>query len=267
MDYLNILSIFWKFWNGYEYKWSFNFGACNNVSCIILVFYSSDDNFKVAFDWSRAVYSPDGTYAMAGSHDGTLFIWNIAKGKVERTLKEHTWVTKLVLLGPPLPHIIWHKTHSTVITLNVWTGQNKLYIQINGPVVRVAKYSGWPNIHSDQIFTVAKYSQWPNIYSGQIFTVAEYSQWPNIHSGRIFTVAKYSQWPNIHSGQIFTVAKYSQLLNIKRWQILRVNRVYITYSVSLLIFRHSILSCSWHPAGSYILSSEKQKKVVLWSDI
>ena len=111
---MNILSIFSKFWNGYEYKWSFN-QACNNVSCIILVFYSSDDNFKVAFDWSRAVYSPDGTYAMAGSHDGTLFIWNIAKGKVERTLKEHTWVTKLVLLGPPLPTL--SDTKLTVLLL------------------------------------------------------------------------------------------------------------------------------------------------------
>ncbi|WAR28354.1 A16L1-like protein [Mya arenaria] len=79
-----------------------------------------DDNFKVGYDWSRAVFSPDGMYACAGSSDGTLFIWNIARGKVEKTLKEHT---------------------------------------------------------------------------------------------------------------------------------------------------HSILACSWHPAGSYILSSEKQKKVVLWSDI
>ncbi|WAR28336.1 A16L1-like protein, partial [Mya arenaria] len=86
------------------------------------IFFSihSDDNFKVGYDWSRAVFSPDGTYACAGSSDGTLFIWNIARGKVEKTLKEHT---------------------------------------------------------------------------------------------------------------------------------------------------HSILACSWHPAGSYILSSEKQKKVVLWSDI
>ncbi|XP_052782813.1 autophagy-related protein 16-1-like [Mya arenaria] len=85
-----------------------------------VIYTLCDDNFKVGYDWSRAVFSPDGTYACAGSSDGTLFIWNIARGKVEKTLKEHT---------------------------------------------------------------------------------------------------------------------------------------------------HSILACSWHPAGSYILSSEKQKKVVLWSDI
>ncbi|XP_053404630.1 autophagy-related protein 16-1-like [Mercenaria mercenaria] len=55
-----------------------------------VVYTLSADNFKVAFDYSRAVFSPDGSYAMAGSSDGTLYIWNIKKGKVERTLKEHT---------------------------------------------------------------------------------------------------------------------------------------------------------------------------------
>ncbi|KAL8559220.1 hypothetical protein ACOMHN_040344 [Nucella lapillus] len=48
------------------------------------------DGFKVGSDWSRAVFSPDGTYALAGSSDGTLFIWNIARNKVEKSLKEHS---------------------------------------------------------------------------------------------------------------------------------------------------------------------------------
>ncbi|XP_052104661.1 autophagy-related protein 16-1-like isoform X1 [Mytilus californianus] len=47
------------------------------------------DHFNVSCDWSRAVFSPDGSYAIAGSHDGSIFIWNIAKEKVERVLKEH----------------------------------------------------------------------------------------------------------------------------------------------------------------------------------
>jgi len=36
------------------------------------------------------LYSPDGDYVAAGSSDGTVFIWNINKNKVEKTLKEHT---------------------------------------------------------------------------------------------------------------------------------------------------------------------------------
>ncbi|XP_060070628.1 autophagy-related protein 16-1-like [Ylistrum balloti] len=47
------------------------------------------DDFKVGCDWARAVFSPDGSYALAGSNDGALFIWNLAKSKVEKVLKEH----------------------------------------------------------------------------------------------------------------------------------------------------------------------------------
>ncbi|XP_029850998.2 autophagy-related protein 16-1 isoform X1 [Ixodes scapularis] len=47
-----------------------------------------DDSFKVAFDWTRAKLSPDGSYIAAGSQDGTLFIWNTATAKLEKKLKE-----------------------------------------------------------------------------------------------------------------------------------------------------------------------------------
>ena len=33
--------------------------------------------------------SPDASYAVAGSSDGSLFIWNVTKGKVEQVLKGH----------------------------------------------------------------------------------------------------------------------------------------------------------------------------------
>ncbi|XP_025079810.1 autophagy-related protein 16-1-like [Pomacea canaliculata] len=57
-----------------------------NQVCATLV----ADGFKVGCDWSRACFSPDGSYAVAGSSDGSLFIWNIAKNKVEKVLKEHS---------------------------------------------------------------------------------------------------------------------------------------------------------------------------------
>ncbi|XP_055333717.1 autophagy-related protein 16-1-like isoform X2 [Paramacrobiotus metropolitanus] len=50
------------------------------------------ENFKVGCDWSRAVFSPDGQYAMAGSNDGNLYVFNLKTGQVdnvEKILKEH----------------------------------------------------------------------------------------------------------------------------------------------------------------------------------
>ncbi|XP_061492433.1 autophagy-related protein 16-1 isoform X2 [Rhineura floridana] len=45
--------------------------------------------FKCGSDWTRAVFSPDGNYVVAGSAEGSLYIWNVLTGKVERVLSKH----------------------------------------------------------------------------------------------------------------------------------------------------------------------------------
>ncbi|KYM92265.1 Autophagy-related protein 16-1 [Atta colombica] len=52
----------------------------------------SADGFKVGFDWTRAVFSPDGQYIAVGSADGSVFIWSIVTNAIETILKEHTFV-------------------------------------------------------------------------------------------------------------------------------------------------------------------------------
>eukprot|EP00079_Xenopus_tropicalis_P018399 XP_004919970.1 PREDICTED: autophagy-related protein 16-2 isoform X2 [Xenopus tropicalis] len=44
------------------------------------------DGFKCGCDWTKAILSPDGSYTLAGSADGTIFIWNTRTGLLERSL-------------------------------------------------------------------------------------------------------------------------------------------------------------------------------------
>nr|XP_031316143.1 autophagy-related protein 16-2 isoform X1 [Camelus dromedarius] len=45
------------------------------------------DGFKCGSDWTKAVFSPDRSYALAGSWDGVLYIWNVDTGKLESSLQ------------------------------------------------------------------------------------------------------------------------------------------------------------------------------------
>ncbi|XP_003463506.1 protein Atg16l2 isoform X2 [Cavia porcellus] len=44
------------------------------------------DGFKCGSDWTKAVFSPDRRYALVGSWDGALYIWDVDTGKLECTL-------------------------------------------------------------------------------------------------------------------------------------------------------------------------------------
>ncbi|XP_063061530.1 autophagy-related protein 16-1 isoform X2 [Engraulis encrasicolus] len=46
----------------------------------------SAQGFKCGSDWSRVTFSPDGSYVAAGSAEGSLFVWNVLTGKLDRTL-------------------------------------------------------------------------------------------------------------------------------------------------------------------------------------
>nr|KAF6324079.1 autophagy related 16 like 2 [Myotis myotis] len=45
------------------------------------------DGFKCGSDWTKAVFSPDRSFALAGSWDGALYIWNVDTGKLESSLR------------------------------------------------------------------------------------------------------------------------------------------------------------------------------------
>ncbi|GAB5576101.1 autophagy-related protein 16-1 isoform X3 [Prionailurus iriomotensis] len=52
----------------------------------------SAPGFKCGSDWTRVVFSPDGGYVAAGSAEGSLYVWSVLSGKVEKVLsKQHGW--------------------------------------------------------------------------------------------------------------------------------------------------------------------------------
>ncbi|XP_036393054.1 autophagy-related protein 16-1-like isoform X3 [Megalops cyprinoides] len=67
----------------------------------------SAQGFKCGSDWTRVTFSPDGCYVAAGSADGTLFVWNVLTGKVERTLdKHHSSAINAVSWSPSGAHVV-----------------------------------------------------------------------------------------------------------------------------------------------------------------
>ncbi|XP_070802598.1 autophagy-related protein 16-1 isoform X4 [Pituophis catenifer annectens] len=67
----------------------------------------SAPGFKCGSDWTRVVFSPDGNYVVAGSADGSLYIWSVLTGKVERTLsKHHSNPINAVAWSPSGAHVV-----------------------------------------------------------------------------------------------------------------------------------------------------------------
>ncbi|XP_048361356.1 autophagy-related protein 16-1 isoform X3 [Sphaerodactylus townsendi] len=67
----------------------------------------SAQGFKCGSDWTRVVFSPDGSYVVAGSADGSLYIWNVLTGKVDRVLsKHHSNSINAVAWSPSGAHVV-----------------------------------------------------------------------------------------------------------------------------------------------------------------
>lgn len=67
----------------------------------------SAQGFKCGSDWTRAIFSPDGRYVVAGSADGTLYLWDVLTEKVERMLsKHHSTSINAVAWSPSGAHVL-----------------------------------------------------------------------------------------------------------------------------------------------------------------
>ncbi|XP_068959322.1 autophagy-related protein 16-1 isoform X2 [Petaurus breviceps papuanus] len=67
----------------------------------------SAPGFKCGSDWTRVVFSPDGSYIAAGSAEGSLYIWSVLTGKVEKVLsKQHSSSVNAVAWSPSGTHVV-----------------------------------------------------------------------------------------------------------------------------------------------------------------
>ncbi|CAF0868683.1 unnamed protein product [Adineta steineri] len=66
-----------------------------------IIYTFSHDNFKVSTDTTKAILSPDGCYACVGSHDGSIFVWNVENKMCESILqRKHTTMVTSVAWQP-----------------------------------------------------------------------------------------------------------------------------------------------------------------------
>ncbi|XP_031775670.1 autophagy-related protein 16-1 isoform X2 [Apis florea] len=77
----------------------------------------SADGFKVGFDWTRAIFSPDGQYIAVGSSDGSVFIWSVATNMIETVLKNHSVAVTAVSWHP---HGTYFASVDRAKTVTIW---------------------------------------------------------------------------------------------------------------------------------------------------
>uniref|UniRef100_A0A8C5MBG6 APG16-like 1 n=1 Tax=Leptobrachium leishanense TaxID=445787 RepID=A0A8C5MBG6_9ANUR len=67
----------------------------------------SAQGFKCGSDWTRAIFSSDGSYVSAGSAEGTLYFWNVLTGKVEKMhSKQHSSSVNAVAWSPSGTYVV-----------------------------------------------------------------------------------------------------------------------------------------------------------------
>ncbi|KAG0314110.1 hypothetical protein BG000_005660, partial [Podila horticola] len=63
------------------------------------------EGYKTGTNWSRACFSPDDQYVLAGSADGKLFYWSATDGVIEKTAQDQK---------SPIVGVAW--SHGTVVS-------------------------------------------------------------------------------------------------------------------------------------------------------
>ncbi|TNN01390.1 hypothetical protein fugu_010772, partial [Takifugu bimaculatus] len=103
-----------------------------HYDCRIRVWDSRADGFSCGSDSTKAVISPDGGFLAAGSADGTLYIWNVSTGKMERHLPgKHISAISAVSWSPSGKYVVSVDKGGTAVLWSDHRSSSILFIIIS----------------------------------------------------------------------------------------------------------------------------------------
>jgi len=94
--------------------------------------------FRGHQDWVSAVaFSPDGRFALSGSHDDTLMLWDVATGVAVRTFKGHQKSVRAVAFSPDGRFALSGSENNTLMLWDVTTGDSVCRLVVAAAVLAV----------------------------------------------------------------------------------------------------------------------------------
>jgi WD40 repeat protein len=96
---------------------------------------------------SSVAFSPDGRYALSGSWDSTLTLWDISSGKEIRTFRGHTGRVNSVAFSPDGSHIVSAARDNLVKLWDTTTGQELRTFRGHAGEVNAIIFSNKPDIY------------------------------------------------------------------------------------------------------------------------
>ncbi len=134
---------------------------------------------------SSVAFSPDGRYLASGSHDNTIKVWQVASGKLLRTLKGHSDYVRSVAFSPDGRYLA-SASHDN--TIKVWQ-------VASGELLRTLKG------HSDLVWSVAFSPDGRHLASGSVL-ISRCGRWQAesscVHLRGILNL--FGQWPSALTG-------------------------------------------------------------------
>ena len=191
---------------------------------------------------SSVSYSPDGKYALSGSRDETLKLWDINTGKEIRTFSGHSWMVTSVSFSPDGKYALSGSGDKTLKLWDINTGKE------------IRTFSGHSWVNSVCFSPDGKYalsgSDDKTLKLWDINTGKEIRTFSG-HSSRVYSVSFSPDGKYALSG--------SSDRTIKLWDI-NTGKEIRTFSGH----RNGVFSVCISPDGKYALSGSDDKTLKLW---